>query len=336
MDHTYGARGEMTFNLYITSVRDGTVNQTIQLAIRESGTGTMEFLFGKHIPLARIYFTSGTIVSAVFGDLRGAAVFDLLICQEYAVKAIRFVSGDVQTPFDADFSENPLMVLHNAGRDVEQCAARPLIYGLQPLQLYDGREVESLLHVMHDFSHYSEFLERLTPSDNDRDAPLAQCRLLHRALSRDAIQYKTPLVALKSFRSLLELVQPLEEREAENLRVYMRSLLPHPRATHMPLERFYAFASAVESLAYRRGEEFGEESRRIIYRMIQTTTMGDDNDDGLSPARVPARGPRPGSEFGQTTPRAKPRNDAQPADDRDWRQVIKDGLAQHYEREPEE
>jgi hypothetical protein len=40
----------------------------------------------------------------------------------------------------------------------------------------------------------------------------------------------------------------------------------------MPLERFYAFASAVESIAYKRGTEVGDEARRIIYRLIQSTT----------------------------------------------------------------
>lgn len=312
--------------------------QTIHLLIRESRVGTMGVSFGRNTPEARIYFSSGTIVASVFGDLTGAAVFDLLICQEYSIKEIKFVSGDIQIPTDLDsFTENPLTVFDNVRRDVDQCAARPLIYGLIPVRVYevgDTKDVEQLLLVMHNFNHYSEFLRSVTPSSNDKDAPLSQCRLLHRALSRNVIQYKTPLVALKSFHPLLELVQPLEQRDAENLQGYLRSLLHHPRATHMPLERFFAFASAVEAIAYRRGEECGEACRNIIYMMIQETTNSDDDD--LSPPHVAEREPTRGSDSSRAMPRAKPKNNAQPADDRSWRQVIRDGLSQHYKREQED
>jgi hypothetical protein len=159
----------------------------------------------------------------------------------------------------------------NASKDVDQCGARPYIFGLLEVSFPEAGQ-NSLLQVFHEFSKHQDFLETVKPQPDDREAPLPQCLLIHRALQRSVVTYKNPLVALKSFRPLLEIVQPLEEKEAENLRGYMRSLLPHPRATHMPLERFYAFASAVESIAYRRGSEVGDEARRIIYRLIQSTT----------------------------------------------------------------
>ncbi len=113
------------------------------------------------------------------------------------------------------------------------------------------------------------------------------------------------LVALKSFRPLLEIVQPLEEKEAENLRGYMRSLLPHQRATHMPIERFYAFASAIESIAFRRGDESGEEARQTIYRIIESTTRGPDS--GGTSAVVPVdRDPKPDPKSAAAKP--KPRS----------------------------
>ncbi len=65
----------------------------------------------------------------------------------------------------------------------------------------------------------------------------------------------------ESLRSLLDIVQPLSEKESNNLRGYMRSLLPHPKATHMSIERFYAFASAIESIAQRRSSEVGDKAR---------------------------------------------------------------------------
>jgi hypothetical protein len=52
----------------------------------------------------------------------------------------------------------------------------------------------------------------------------------------------------------------------------MRSLLPNPKATHMSIERFYAFASAIESIAQRRSSEVGDRARRAIHQLIQTTT----------------------------------------------------------------
>ena len=108
-------------------------------------------------------------------------------------------------------------------------------------------------------------------SEKDKSAPLPQCILIHRALARGTLTYQTPLIALRSLRTLLDIVQPLSEKEANNLRGYMRSLLPHPKATHMSIERFYAFASAIESLAQRRSSEVGDQARRAIHHLIQNT-----------------------------------------------------------------
>ncbi len=265
----------MGISFHVTSVREGTIFNVMQFLSLEKVTGTLSVSFGRHIPDALVFFASGKAAATEFGDLKAEPVFDLLLCQEYAVKEINFQPGR-----EANYKEDTLIktptlsgAMLNASKDVDQCGARPYIFGLLEVSFPDGNQIPvSLLQVFHDFEKHRAPLEAIKAEEGDREAPLKQCELLHRALQRNIIPYKSPLVALKSFRPLLEIVQPLEEKEAENLRGYMRSLLPHPRATHMPLERFYAFASAVESIAYRRGSEVGDEARRIIYRLIQSTT----------------------------------------------------------------
>ncbi|MBX9687564.1 MAG: DUF4388 domain-containing protein [Candidatus Obscuribacterales bacterium] len=264
----------MGISFHVTSVREGTIFNVMQFLSLEKVTGTLSVSFGRHIPDALVFFVSGKAAATEFGDLKAEQVFDMLLCQEYAVKEINFQPGR-----EANYKEDTLIktpslsgAMLNASKDVDQCGARPYIFGLLDVSFPETGQVSSLLQTFHEFNKHKTFLEAIKAQEGDREAPLPQCQLLHRALQRNIVTYKSPLVALKSFRPLLEIVQPLEEKEAENLRGYMRSLLPHPRATHMPLERFYAFASAVESIAYRRGSEVGDEARRIIYRLIQSTT----------------------------------------------------------------
>jgi hypothetical protein len=261
-------------SFHITSVREGTIFNVMQFLNLEKVTGLLNISFGRNIPEVVIHFVSGKAAASEFGNLMGEAVLDLLLCQEYAVKEINFAPGR-ESAFkdDSVVKANSLSgAMLNASKDVDKCAARPFIFGLLPMQFPQSGPAESLLHVLHGFDRHKDYLGSIKPAEGDKEAPLQQCVLIHRALSRNVVTYQTPLVPLKSFRPLLELVQPLEEKEADNLRGYMRSLLPHPRATHMPLERFYAFASAVESIAYRRGPEAGDEARRVIYRLIQSTT----------------------------------------------------------------
>ncbi len=263
----------MGISFHVTSVREGTIFNVMQFLSLEKVTGTLSVSFGRHIPDALVFFVQGKCAATEFGDIKAEQVFDLLLCQEYAVKEINFQPGREANYKDDTLIKTPSLsgAMLNASKDVDQCGARPYIFGLLEVSFPDSGQ-NSLLQVFHEFSKHKDYLESVKPADGDREAPLPQCVLIHRALQRNVVTYKNPLVALKSFRPLLEIVQPLEEKEAENLRGYMRSLLPHPRATHMPLERFYAFASAVESIAYRRGSEVGDEARRIIYRLIQSTT----------------------------------------------------------------
>lgn len=267
----------MGISFHITSVREGTIFNVMQFLSLEKVTGLLNISFGRNIPESVIHFVAGKAAAAEFGTLQGETVLDLLLCQEYAVKEVNFAPGrESQYRDESIIKANSLSgAMLNASKDVDKCAARPFVFGLLPMSFPQLGTAESLLHVLHDFSKYGDYLQSIKPTDSDKEAPLPQCVLLHRALSRNVVQYQTPLVPLKSFRPLLELVQPLEEKEADNLRGYMRSLLPHPRATHMPLERFYAFASAVESIAYRRGPEVGDEARKIIYKLIQSTTKLD-------------------------------------------------------------
>lgn len=251
----------------------------MQFLSLEKVTGILSVSFGRHIPEVAIYFVSGTAATAEFGALVGDAVLDVLLCQEYAIKEVNFAPGRISRINDKALivrASSLSGALLQASKDVDKCQARPFIYGLLPVHFPETGRTETILQVLYDFPKSRDVLASIPPGEKDKEAPLQQCVLLHRALSRNAINYQAPLVPLKSLRTLMEPIQPLTEKETENLRAYMRSLLPHPRATHMPIDRFYAFASAVESIAHRRGPEVGDQTRRAIYRLIQLTTkLGD-------------------------------------------------------------
>lgn len=251
----------------------------MQFLSLEKVTGILSVSFGRHIPEVAIYFVSGTAATAEFGALVGDAVLDVLLCQEYAIKEVNFAPGRISRINDKALivrASSLSGALLQASKDVDKCQARPFIYGLLPVHFPEAGRTETVLQVLYDFPKSRDLLAAIPAGEKDKEAPLQQCVLLHRALSRNAINYQAPLVPLKSLRTLMEPIQPLTEKETENLRAYMRSLLPHPRATHMPIDRFYAFASAVESIAHRRGPEVGDQTRRAIYRLIQLTTkLGD-------------------------------------------------------------
>jgi hypothetical protein len=261
-------------SFHITSVREGTLFNVMQFLNLEKVTGILNVSWGRNIPEVLVHFVAGSAAAAEFGGLQGEKVFDVLLCQEYAVKEVNFTPTRSTSFKETAVIKTPSLsgAMLNASKDVDKCAARPYIFGLLPVAFPEAGTVDSLCHIWYEFDAYEPFLDSIKPAPGDKEAPLKECVLLHRALAHDVLVYQTPLISLKSMRPLLELIQPLEEPEAENLRGYMRSLLPHPRATHMPLERFYAFASAIEAIAYRRGTEPGDEARRIIYRLIQSTT----------------------------------------------------------------
>lgn len=247
----------------------------MQFLSLERVTGVLNVSFGRHIPEVIVYFVTGNVTTAEFGAIVGDAVLDVLLCQEYAIKEVSFAPGRIN-----QLNEQAIIVrasslsgvMLNVSKDVDKCESRPFVYGLLPLQSSDGRAADSVLHVLHDFAAWNEHFAKVPKSDRDKMAPLPQCVLIHRALSRAAISYNTPLISLRSLRTLLEIVQPLSEKESNNLRGYMRSLLPHPKSTHMSIERFYAFASAIESIAQRRSSEVGDRARRAIHLLIQNTS----------------------------------------------------------------
>lgn len=246
----------------------------MQFLSLEKVTGILSVSFGRHIPEVAIYFVSGKAATAEFGAIVGDNVLDVLLCQEYSIKEVNFAPGRISRINDKALIVRAASLsgsLLQASKDVDKCQARPFIYGLLPLYFPESGRADVLLQVMFDFPKSRDYLTAVPGAEGDKQAPLPHCTLIHRALSRNVISYQTPLVPIKALRPLLEVVQPLNEKETENLRGYMRSLLPHPKATHMPIDRFYAFASAIESIAHRRGAEVGDQTRRIIYRLIQST-----------------------------------------------------------------
>jgi hypothetical protein len=262
-------------NFHITSVREGTIFNVMQFLSLERVTGILTVSFGRQLPETTIYFVTGNVTTAEFGAIVGDAVLDVLLCQEYALKEVSFAPGRIN-----QLNEQAIIVrasslsgvMLNVSKDVDKCESRSFIYGMLPLQASNGKKSDHLLNVLHEFPDWNDFLLTVPRADTDKGAPLPQCVLLHRALSRSALAYQTPLVSLRALRPLLEIVQPLSEKESNNLRGYMRSLLPHPKATHMSIDRFYAFASAIESIAQRRSSEVGDKARRAIHQLIQSTT----------------------------------------------------------------
>lgn len=271
----------MGINLHISTIRDGTIKSTVQYLSGERSNGTLSLSFGRSNPSAQIHFIDGDPVAAMFGRLKGAVVFDLLFCQEQSITEIEFAPSTVSSWRDGNDrsvlldTENLNQILKSQSESVASCEARPFIYGPLLVQTAEGEPVGSVLKVIYEFENYQALLESVDSSEDDRYAPLMQCSLIRRALDAGVMTYKTPLVSLKYLRSLLNFVQPLESNEAENLKGYMRALLPHPRATRVPLERFYAFAGAVEAIAYRRGDADGDEVKKFIYKCVRTAA-----DDG--------------------------------------------------------
>ena len=270
----------MGISFHVTSVREGTIFNVMQFLALEKVTGTLSIRFGRNIPEVSIYFVTGNLTTAEFGAIVSDDVIDVLLCQEFAVKEIVFTPERV-----AQINENALIrgasslsgIVLNASKDVDMCEARSLIYGMMPMTDGKGRKPESLLHVLYNFGEWESDLSKAPADARDKNAPLKQCVLLSRALRKGAIAYQTPIVSLKGVRPLINMLNPLSENEENNLRGYLRSLLPHQRATHLSIERFYAFASAIESIAQRRGKEVGDQARKAIKELIQQTTVLHEN-----------------------------------------------------------
>ncbi|MBU6451274.1 MAG: hypothetical protein KGS72_05825 [Cyanobacteria bacterium REEB67] len=265
----------MGISFHITSVREGTIFNVMQFLSLERVTGVLSVRFGRQVPEVSIYFIAGNIATAEFGAVVGDGVLDMLLCQEFAIKEVSFAPGRINQVNEQAIivrSTNLASVMLNVSKDVDKCESRPFIYGLLPVNSTLGRTSASVLHILQDFGAWEEDLKAVPTSDRDKKAPLPQCVLIHRALSRGVLSYQRPLVSIKALKPLLDILTPISEKEANNLRGYLRSLLPHPKATHLSIERFYAFASAIESIAQRRSPEVGDRARRAIHTLIQSAT----------------------------------------------------------------
>jgi hypothetical protein len=262
-------------SFHITSVREGTIFNVMQFLSLERVTGVLSVRFGRQVPEVSIYFIAGNIATAEFGALVGDGVLDMLLCQEFAIKEVSFAPGRINQVNEQAIivrSTNIASVMLNVSKDVDKCESRPFIYGLLPVNSTLGRTSASVLHILQDFGAWEQDLSAVAASPKDKNAPLPQCVLIHRALSRGVLSYQRPLISIKALKPLLDILTPISEKEANNLRGYLRSLLPHPKATHLSIERFYAFASAIESIAQRRSPEVGDKARRAIHMLIQSAT----------------------------------------------------------------
>ena len=260
----------------------------MQFLSLERVTGTLTISFGRDIPKVTIYFLSGNINTAEFGAVVGDAVLDVLLCQEFAIKEVSFDPGHRK-----EVNEEAVIVkanslsaaMLNVSKDVDKCEARSLVYGMMPMKDRNSKNIPSLLHLLNDFGSWENNLKRVPKDEKDKTAPLKQCVLITRALRKGALAYQTPLISLKAMRTLIAIVQPLSEQETKNLRGYMKSLLPHPKATHISIERFYAFSSAIESIAQRRSNEVGEKARKTIHALIQQVTKSGESTEFTKPSK---------------------------------------------------
>ncbi len=265
----------MGISFNITSVREGTIFNVMQFLALEKVTGSLSIRFGKIVPEASIYFVDGNLTTAEFGSITQDNVIDILLCQEFAITEVSFNPGKLPRINEAARVKKASSlsgIVLNASKDVDMCEARSLIYGMLPMKGRNAKESDSLLRVLHDFESWESELSTLPASSKDKQAPLTQCVLLTRALRQGVISYQAPLVSLKTVRPLINMLEPLNEKEENNLRGYLRSLLPHQRATHLPIERFYAFATAIESIAQRRGTTTGDKARQAIQDLVEEAT----------------------------------------------------------------
>ncbi len=261
----------MGISFHISSVREGTLFNVMQLLSLEKVTGSLNVRFGPNIPEVLIYFEAGNLTCAEFGDLLGDAVLDLLLCQEFAIKEMGFNHGrkkNIKEESIIKGAQHLSGVMLNISRDIDHCEARSLVYGSMAVR-DKNMKADSLLEVFNQYEKWKPLLQAIPSDGDDKEAPLPHCVLLHRALRTGNLSYEAPLVSLKLLRELISIVQPLSETEAKNLKGYMRSLLPHPKATHITMERFQEFAGTIESIAQRRSEDLGNTARKSIQEMIR-------------------------------------------------------------------
>ncbi len=197
-------------------------------------------------------------------------MLDLLICQEQQLSELNFTPGR-----EANYADDKLTKTRSAtelmtkvSTDVASCEARPFIYGGQPLAS-EVKQAGSVLHMLFAFEQQKSAFEDIQLESTDYEAPLPQCALIRGALKRELLKYKN-LVPLEAFKDYMqELKKQMTAAESENLDNYLRQLLPNPVATHLSIERFYAIASALESIAYRQGPNAGDNSRKIFHEIIR-------------------------------------------------------------------
>lgn len=261
----------MGISFSISSVREGTVFNVMQFLSLERVTGVLKFSFGNNIPEAIVYLDNGNLLAAEFGSIFGNSVLDVLLCQEYAVKEIIFTPerlSNLNIKAKLDKADKLDAVILNVSKDVDMCKCRHLIYGALTTKIPSEEVNKPLLSIMYSFDNCAALCKLQENPNYAKQAPLHQCTLIHQALTQNLITYEQHLVPIKSFKILLEILNPLTEKELNSLRGYMKSLLPHPKATNMSLERFYAFASAIESLAQRKSPEIGSRARKAIHELV--------------------------------------------------------------------
>lgn len=279
----------MTIKLQVTGPRPGTTLRTLQYLAGERAVGTLSISFRNDVPPALIHVNEGRVASAKFGELVGRSVFDVILCQEFSIVEICFVHTRIFSTQSEEFHSDPATIFEAVKNQVKSCGSRPLIYGSLRMRLPGSSVAPPLLQVLHSFQQYRPQLETWQPSSElQKDTPLPQCALLCALMNKGVTSYQVPLVALANIRPLLGFLDPSDKNEAERMLNYLRSLLPHEGASHLPLEKFYAYAGAIESVASRQGAHRAEECRQVILQILGLHG----NDGGAETAEPFQRPPR--------------------------------------------
>jgi hypothetical protein len=79
---------------------------------------------------------------------------------------------------------------------------------------------------------------------------------------------KVPMISIDALKPVVRLLEPLTIQEAQNLKSYLHALHGGRDTRFLSQERFFAFTSALEALAYRRGAEMGDEVRLLIHTIL--------------------------------------------------------------------
>lgn len=183
----------------LSSNRAGTLARALNFLSAEFPQSVVAVSFGAEYPAVLIYLSNGKPFAAEFGDIRGAAVFDVLLCQEPSIREITRQPTHKIDVVPSFRGQSVNAILARAKNDVASCTARPFIYGALPIHADAPVASDTFragFHLLHDFDQYREFFLTLPELPERIESPLLQCSVIRRAFAARTVRYLTALVPL--------------------------------------------------------------------------------------------------------------------------------------------